>query len=230
MELDYVLAENKYGKYAVPKSSQHRPAAQKILNGAVYEPDTIQYMIDNCGNGSIIHAGTYFGDFLPALGNLNNTIFAFEPMYENYCCALTTLSLNFDSNNSIKLFNAGLSDHDGLGNIVFKDERGQNLGGTSRISSSNNETFIDEINLITIDNNTFIQNTEHCSIIQLDVEGHEEKVLKGALETIKKHKPILILECWNDKMFETEFFKEKIFGELGYKEERKLHENKVLIP
>lgn len=32
------------------------------------------------------------------------------------------------------------------------------------------------------------------SYIKIDVEGYERKVLKGALETIKKYKPILVIE------------------------------------
>jgi hypothetical protein len=32
----------------------------------------------------------------------------------------------------------------------------------------------------------------------LDLEGNEIKAIDGALETIKKHKPMIILECGNN--------------------------------
>ena len=32
------------------------------------------------------------------------------------------------------------------------------------------------------------------SIIKIDVEGHELNVLKGAVNTIKKHKPMILIE------------------------------------
>jgi FkbM family methyltransferase len=33
------------------------------------------------------------------------------------------------------------------------------------------------------------------TFIKIDVEGHEEECLKGALETIRSHRPILLVEC-----------------------------------
>ena len=65
--LQCCIAYNKYGGYCVPLSSLHRPAAQRILSGDVYEPNTIEFLISNCSDGDIVHAGAYFGDFLPAL-------------------------------------------------------------------------------------------------------------------------------------------------------------------
>ncbi len=76
------VSYNKYGGYCVPLSSCHRPAALKILSNDVYEPKTIEYILSNCNNGDVIHAGTYFGDFLPALAKglaSDAKIWAFEP-------------------------------------------------------------------------------------------------------------------------------------------------------
>ena len=60
------VAYNRFGAYCVPLSSKHRPAAQRVLRNAIYEEDTIEYMRKNNKGGDIIHAGTYFGDFLKA--------------------------------------------------------------------------------------------------------------------------------------------------------------------
>ena len=32
--------------------------------------------------------------------------------------------------------------------------------------------------------------------MKIDVEGHEDKVLYGAEQTIKKHKPLIYIEVW----------------------------------
>jgi hypothetical protein len=90
--IEYTLASNFYGSYCVPLSSAHRPAAKKILGGEVWEPETIQFLTSI--RGDIVHAGTYFGDFLPALSASRvpgEKIFAFEPSRENFQCAQMTL-------------------------------------------------------------------------------------------------------------------------------------------
>ena len=69
MLLKCMIAYNKYGGFCIPISSKHRPAVQKILKGDIYEPHTIEYMLSNCSDGDIVHAGTFFGDFLPALSS-----------------------------------------------------------------------------------------------------------------------------------------------------------------
>ena len=64
--VDCTLCENEFGRYAVPLSSRHRPAAQAVLAGGVWERETID-CIRAHPERDVVHAGTYFGDFLPAL-------------------------------------------------------------------------------------------------------------------------------------------------------------------
>ena len=91
--LQCCISYNQYGGYCLPLSSIHRPASQTILNGKVWEEETLKFMSKHCGTGDIIHAGTYFGDFLPALSKACHTkakVWAFEPNLENYKCAIVT--------------------------------------------------------------------------------------------------------------------------------------------
>ena len=52
--MDYVLGENQYGRYYIPVESRHRPAAQAILAGDVWEPATTVFEMD--GN-TLLSAG-----------------------------------------------------------------------------------------------------------------------------------------------------------------------------
>ena len=67
--VECILCQNDFGSYCVPKSSQHRPAPQKVLRGQVWENDTIEFMRNHAYNRDIIHAGMFFGDFLPGLAS-----------------------------------------------------------------------------------------------------------------------------------------------------------------
>jgi len=180
---DYLIAENKYGKYAIPKSSQHRPVAQKLLRGEVHEPETIEFILNNAGDGDVIHAGTYFGDMLPALATLPNRVWAFEPNKENYNCALKTGNLNDISNIFICDF--------ALGEFTQVSRFIENAG-MSKIGRKG-DTFV----IV-----TYIDYYKwQPSLIHLDIEGYEPYALKGGIETIQKHKPVLILETVPEFIF-----------------------------
>ena len=95
--LKCIVSYNKYGGYCVPELSRERPAAKRILAHDIYEPGTIERLQTHCGEGDVVHAGTYFGDFLPAIAGAlarNARAWAFEPNRENYRCARITLELN----------------------------------------------------------------------------------------------------------------------------------------
>jgi hypothetical protein len=84
--LQCCIAYNKYGGYCVPLASRYRVAARKILAGEVWEPTTIEFLMSYGSHGDIVHAGAYFGDFLPALSRScapGAKVWAFEPNPEN---------------------------------------------------------------------------------------------------------------------------------------------------
>lgn len=220
------VAYNKFGGYCVPSSSCHRPAAQKILLGAVYEPRTIEYMSVNCGGGDIVHAGTYFGDFLPALSNAcsaNAKIWAFEPNPENYRCATITASINGLRN--VELMGAGLGAVRGRCQMAVADERGRALGGASRVLGPHgvsDRIRCVSVEIVKLDN--VVPPTRQIAILQLDVEGFEQPALCGAREIIRRCRPILILE----QLPEENWLAAEILR-LGYRIEGRVHGNIILV-
>jgi len=226
--LNASIVYNKYGAYCVPLSSQHRTLNQRILKGEVFEPDTIQFLCDKAGEGDIIHAGTCFGDFLPAISKAIHKdahVWAFEPNSENYRCAQITVTLNNLSN--VHLINAGLGGMTSLTQMRVTDNRGRGLGGSSRILKPFEKQIKTEtINMVSLDE--VIPSDRQISIVQLDVEGHEEQALKGARELIERCRPILVLE--NDHgIINSSWFKKSILSK-GYEVGAKLHYNRVVSP
>jgi FkbM family methyltransferase len=219
------IVYNEYGGYCVPLSSHHRPATQTILSGEVWEPDTINYIAKNCGSGDIIHAGTYFGDFIPALSQAcapDAKLWAFEPNRENYRCAVITILLNDLGN--VQIANAGLGAQKTSTPMRIADTTGKALGGASHFTAESihrsKEQFM-TVDMVTIDES--VPTDRHISILQLDVEEYEQQALCGAVKTIERCKPILILETLPPK----EWLSEHILNR-GYQIIGKVHANTIL--
>ncbi|MEM1230415.1 MAG: FkbM family methyltransferase [Pseudomonadota bacterium] len=224
--LKCIVSYNEYGAYCIPLSSLHRVAARRVLGNDVYEPLTLAFMRAHCGSGDIVHAGTYFGDFLPALSSgvaAGAMVWAFEPNQENYRCARVTCELNDASN--VTLTHAGLGEQASTLHVQTVDGEGHALGGASHLVAEGTTVGLQEIAVVTIDD--VVGEARAVSIIQLDVEGHEEAALRGALRTIRRCHPIIIVEVLPESsLLESDWFQEQILG-LGYRKTGDLHANMV---
>ncbi len=223
--LNCCIAYNKFGGYCIPLSSYHRPAAQRILSGGVYEEDTIDYIFKNYSGTDIIHAGTYFGDFLPALSRVcaeDAKVWAFEPNPENYRCALITKFINNLRN--VELTNAGLGSEGNFLHMMVSDETGRSLGGASYITETKymkSDNQFTMVKIVKVDD--VVPPDRKIGILQLDVQGFEQPALIGAISTIKRDRPILILEG----LPEEDWLTQNIF-QLGYKFIKSVCRNMIL--
>lgn len=226
--LDARLAYNRFGGYLVPNSSSHRPAAQLVLDSQVYEADTIDFVRAHCGEGDIVHAGAYFGDFLPALSSgcaPGAIVWAFEPNGENYRCAEVTALINNLRN--VRLHHAGLGERDADAFIRIKDTDGRALGGASSIvGSPDHRPDLDQaVELVAIDH--VVPRRRHVAVIQLDVEGHEQAALAGALATIRRCRPLIVIEVLPaSDLLDSEWFRSNI-QDLGYEQTEAIDGNVV---
>jgi FkbM family methyltransferase len=202
----YVIAANEHGMYCLPRKALHRPACQAILRGEVWEAETVRFLVDEA-KGDIVHAGTFFGDFLPALSRAYERVWAFEPNADSFKCAETTVRLNDLAN--VTLRNSGLGREAGRASMTTERD-GVYLGGGSFIVEEAGSIRIETIDSI-------VPADAQVGMIHLDVEGYEGPALEGARETIRRCRPILILEA--------------VPGPVeGYREAATLNANHVLRP
>ena len=124
----------------------------------------------------VVQAGGGCGVYPRLLAAKFQRVYTFEPHYLSFFC----LNINCQAPNVFKL-QAALGNEPKL--ISLKLECSDNLG-TNII---NGEGIIP---MLTIDN----LKLDTCDLIWLDIEGYEKNAIDGALETIKKFMPVLILE------------------------------------
>lgn len=170
----------------VPRYAVHRPACQAILSGRRYEPIThdLVHALLSARGGNLIHAGTFFGDMLPSFSRTcPGTVYAFEPVLENYL--LAKLSIEQNDLGNVVIFNAGLGSGLSVALVDTGEQAGPHRGGSSRMAEKGQRTC-----LMTIDS----LGLEDVSVIQLDVEGFELEALRGAAQSIETCHPTILVE------------------------------------
>ena len=139
-------------------------------------PKVISNMIPN--HRAVIQAGGHCGLYPYQYSSLFENVYTFEPEYKNYNCLVTNLK---DCQNTVT-YNLGLGNK--LEKMGIKLDR-KNSGKHMITDTSENA-----VSIITIDS----LNLSDVDLIHLDLEGYELFALQGAIETIKRYKPLIVLE------------------------------------
>ncbi len=143
-------------------------------------------------------------------------IYAFEPIPHTFGILKKNIEIN-QLEDRVILNNVGLSDQKGMGEV--KTFCKQNLGGT-RLKKLQSDTPY-TIPLRTLDSFNIKEDT--IDLIKIDVEGMDNEVLLGASKTIRKYKPIIMIESFPDSFEKSDallkdfgYTKEQDFGSFEY--------------
>lgn len=149
--------------------------------------------------------GANIGAHTFAMAKICNKVYAFEPTTWAYDKLLINNSLNHFKN--IQLLKCGLSDKTETKNIYIR---------SSWPLFSNPDKVEENVYFTTIDDFGL-----QVDFMKIDVDGYEPQILTGGIETIKKYKPIIIIEFVLNKEFIFNFLKVlgyKFYSEVTYKE------------
>jgi FkbM family methyltransferase len=157
-------------------------------------------------NASVVYdIGGNVGVHATAFSTVANTVLTFEPNAQNFAL----LQKNANSPNVILLNNA-------VGDVnaeVFCDEIEPNADnsnyGNVKLTDHGQPVF-----MLTIDHVVDKLNLPPPSLIKIDVEGYEYKVLLGSKNTLVKYAPVLYYEAHETKEL-TEIY--EFLTEVGYK-------------
>jgi len=154
--------------------------------------------------GIILDIGANIGAMAVHLARThkNSQIIAFEPIPDNVRCLKKVVG-HYKLNN-ITLIESALGEKAGTIEMVMPVNKSARLQGLSHVLhqsiTENNEGNKFVTPITTLDD--FFKNkniTDAVTAIKLDVENFEYFVLKGAENTIKKFKPLIYCELWDNK-------------------------------
>jgi FkbM family methyltransferase len=195
-----------YGKYLLPCN---------IISTTVFYYDHFLNHVENLEvvkNGEIIDVGGFIGDSAVVLsGYTDKSVHVFEPVTSLFEMCKKAVFLN------------------DLGNVILKKQAlgaveekkaiflsGDTSGFVQTQDSKEKIRRAEEVDVITLDQ--YVQkNNLKVGLIKVDVEGFEQEFLKGAEQTIKTQKPVLLLSVYHNS---SDFFEIKPLIEswnLGYK-------------
>jgi FkbM family methyltransferase len=177
------------------------------------EIDNPNLVAAECQNHQVVvQAGGHCGLFIRPYSELFEIVYTFEPTPINFHC----LVLNAPAENVIKMQACVGNSHKLVALKKLKDHN----TSVSRVSSKKGgypTVMIDDLAL------------EVCDLIHLDIEGYEFFALQGAVETIKRCKPVIVLEWLGySRLYgidQDEIV--KWLGELGYMATKQIYNDMV---
>ncbi len=218
-----IVSSGKEAKLCLPYATVDFIQKNILKNYAFYENRFLRLVADKglvkpgsivCDIGSNIgnHA-VYFGRIIGA-----KRVLAFEPQEHCFRTLRTNLQLNnLNPNDAHKVL---LGSKMGEGGVIRTKDR--NHGGTQFGEIG------EGISMTTLDNVLAKENLEHLDFIKIDVEGMEFEVLTGAIGTIKRHRPSLWVEIFNDEIEKDRSV--QLLAEFGYRREQMTRDNHLFIP
>ena len=164
---------------------------------------------------NIIDAGGYIGDSAILFSDYTDkNVYSFEPFLHHYNMMLKTIELN--KKNNIIPMNMALGNENKEISLYSNGNLNMGLSIENNSKQSDINSVENKVKMATLDSYVKENNIE-VGLIKTDLEGFEQPFLKGAIETIKEQKPVLIISIYHNY---SDFFEIKPMLEnlnLGYK-------------
>jgi FkbM family methyltransferase len=150
----------------------------------------------NIGNHSL-----FFSDFF-------KQIHCYEPNPRTF----QVLTINADLAKNIVLNNFGLSDEESTLELHVNPK---NIGGAA-IECNKTDNQIEKVSIKVKRLDDCVLPNIPISFIKIDVEGHEQQMLRGSELTIKKHQPLIVFEQLANEIFNGSSESIEILKRFGY--------------
>ena len=227
---------NKPAKFKLYKHCGISDCIRRGFRWEEHQHEVIDKYINN--NSVAVDVGAHIGTITVKLSMAAKEVHAFEPMDTSFNMLNNNLQLN--NCNNVKTYKKGVGDKISEKKVKWISDG--NVGGTgleggflTKDSNVNDNITVD---VITLDSMNF----KHIDYLKIDTEGYEELVIKGGKNTIKKDKPLIVMECFKESTFNSHIRdgdiatneeinnRFKFLMELGYIYEHLFFEDFLFIP
>ncbi|MDB2426116.1 FkbM family methyltransferase [bacterium] len=140
---------------------------------------------NNFSSGTALDIGANIGNHSLYFSDYFSQIYSFEPSPDTF----HLLSFNTKWKKNISINNIGLGNSKGTYELV---ENTTNFGGAYISSSNEKQENSTQISVEKLDDLSL--DFSNLTFIKIDVEGFEENVLKGGLNTLNKSQPLVVFE------------------------------------
>jgi FkbM family methyltransferase len=123
-----------------------------------------------------VDIGGHVGFMSRDMAKFFSKVHAFEPQGDNFRC------LRKNTPENVRCYNVALGE--GLGKGKMESPKATNSGAWELKPG-------DEVTIAALDAFNFL----NVGLIKIDVQGYEMNVLKGAVKTLDRNSPVLIVEC-----------------------------------
>jgi len=200
------------------------PNLKDYLQKKIYDTHTFyeEMMLEDIQNrvkdtSEIIDIGANIGNHTIFFSSICQCeVHAFEPQKNVFNLLKKNVQLN-NQEYKVELYNIALGEKEDKGDIKIVDKN--NLGSSEVEYNINGKVIIKTLD-------SFISLFKNIAVIKIDVEGMELSVLKGAVKTIKKFKPLLYIETRTQEEFE---FIENFLSPLGYEANQRFNATPTIL-
>ena len=192
--------------------------AKDYFNTGIYERGYISWACENYvrEGKDVIDIGAHIGMYTVEMGKIAKRVHSFEcsPKSYNYLCSNILLR---DLSYKVTTYNTALSNHTGLTKYYIRDPHDGGGNGISGFDKDINTPTID-VPMVELDS----IGLTNINFIKIDVEGHEEYVLRGSVKTLEANGyPPILFESWPERSVDVPAKKIKdglftFIGSLGY--------------
>ena len=178
-----------------PDSGIFRVARKLNLNFRIFAPfkqwlmsfnsiNPAHAFLKNYCNGEVIDVGANIGNYSSYFLKNGARVHAFEPTPETFKLLKSKLK-----NKNVVCYNVLVGNSIGKTKFYFSGTSGENSAIPQKELTHEIELYqtkLDEYNFVNV------------SLIKIDVQAMDFEVLLGAVKTLEKHKPSILIECWEE--------------------------------